>query len=188
MYERFQVEQKPGFASGTERYLLRWKFSMTTGGIEIDIGQRQHGAKRALCLCELSRAFVTISCSTHLLFISLHPFSFLFFFKRRISSQACRGQQQGNLAHYLFRVFVVFVLLLLFCSWGSVFWLINPPEQAGRGCITHRSRGGSSLITSSRSRAGGEIELAGTCPLLIFAQSYLEFLHDPRLDFNPTRS
>ena len=49
MYERFQVEQKPGFASGTERYLLRWKFSMTTGGIEIDIGQRQHGAKRALC-------------------------------------------------------------------------------------------------------------------------------------------
>ena len=63
----------------------------------------------ALCLCELSRAFVTISCSTHLLFISLHPFSFLFFFKRRISSQACRGQQQGNLADYLSRVFVVFV-------------------------------------------------------------------------------
>ena len=109
MYERFQVEQKPGFASGTERYLLRWKFSMTTGGIEIDIGQRQHGAKRALCLCELSRAFVTISSSTHLLFISLHPFSFLFFFKRRTSSQACRGQLQGSLTHYLSRIFVVFV-------------------------------------------------------------------------------
>ena len=81
-----------------------------TGGIDIDIGHGQHGAKRALCLCELSRAFVTISTLFyHLLFILLHPFSFLFFFKSQSSSQACRGQQQGNLAHYLSRVFVVFV-------------------------------------------------------------------------------
>ena len=34
---------------------------MTTGGIDIGIGHGQHGAKRALFLCELSRAFVTIS-------------------------------------------------------------------------------------------------------------------------------
>ena len=48
---------------------------MATGGIDINFGHGQHGAKRALCLCEMSGAFVTISCSTHLLFISLHPFS-----------------------------------------------------------------------------------------------------------------
>ena len=178
MYERFQVEQKPGFASGAERYLLRWKFSMTRGGMDIDIGQ--HGAKRALCLCEMSGAFVTISCSTHLLFISLHPFSSSKdqFLPKRVGATA---EKFGPLPFQS-----ICCVCLLFCSWGSVFWLINPPEQAGRGCITHRNRGGSSLITSSR--AGGEIELAGTCPRLIFAQNYLKFLLDPWWDFNTTTS